>query len=47
MVIIDMWFGAKMQLSNDSQMWLTKLEIGRRGDAVDFSNNRGLLIITI
>lgn len=28
-------------------MWLTKLEIGRRGDSVDFSNKRGLLIIFI
>lgn len=28
-------------------MWLTKLGIGRRGDTVDFSNKRGLLIISI
>lgn len=47
MAIIEMWFSGKMQLSNDSQMWITKFGIERRCDTVDFSNKRGLLIISI
>lgn len=37
----------KMQSSNDSQVWLTELGVGRRGNSVDSGNKRGLLIISV